>query len=572
MLVLSIGGGSWGLWWCSRKLKRLKTTQLDGLSSVQEDLFVRWKDSYTWFWRFLKSVFFGGPLFVIVAFFNALIFPPPKVHRSFNVEASQFEQSFEQGQTSPSPLLVIFFGYMVTVVIVTIVFYSKSSSDAAKLANRERRRLAELLKGGSVKPVPKDSPAGDLKSVDPFHEGLAGSPAAPAEEKKQPTIAQADTPEPTFNETIPADKQGAFLTAAGKLIKEGVNTPEKLVATLEKLGKGKMRPYTGAIWSLFRAADPKLPRVSDWGQYYPGSGPQSAVSGEDADLQEPKVGASSEDNAETPAQIAMRVLYEKSQPLFREVFTTALANPNMTPAEIADIHDTSEKAVINITRMMRTRLRILTKAAETEQGETLQPERDPETGKIKGGRPALAEKEKEQTTEITNSLNWKRRLNRQWKAIALISLVFLTVSAIDRWRSEAWESATTEEMAKERLVLVLGAGERSRISWNPITWVSPPAKSLWFTRERNAGQDTRKGDYLKVLLTEKRRGVDDQEAIWIVYGKNRMTYAKYRDADSRSYYRDGLFQYGRLHFSTTPDDNFHEALLKFLSVQGKQMD
>lgn len=67
---------------------------------------------------------------------------------------------------------------------------------------------------------------------------------------------------------IPREKRTVFMDVADKLYDEGVRTPEAIATALEKVGKGKLRAYSDAVWSVLRANYPTLPQAGDWSAIY----------------------------------------------------------------------------------------------------------------------------------------------------------------------------------------------------------------------------------------------------------------------------------------------------------------
>jgi len=67
---------------------------------------------------------------------------------------------------------------------------------------------------------------------------------------------------------IPRDKRAVFMDVADQLFDAGVRTPNDLAAKLEKVGGGKLRAYSDAVWSIMRANYPELPQASDWAGVY----------------------------------------------------------------------------------------------------------------------------------------------------------------------------------------------------------------------------------------------------------------------------------------------------------------
>lgn len=122
-MVLILAGCCFGLWWSSRKLKRVRKLSLNGSTESQQNHFNHWKINTIWFWRFAKSSFFiGGPFLLVLGFLNSLLYPPPKVNRSYNDLTGKFEQSYEEAQSSPIgfifwiPFLVSLIGLMVFLI------------------------------------------------------------------------------------------------------------------------------------------------------------------------------------------------------------------------------------------------------------------------------------------------------------------------------------------------------------------------------------------------------------------------------------------------------------------------
>jgi tRNA G10 N-methylase Trm11 len=76
---------------------------------------------------------------------------------------------------------------------------------------------------------------------------------------------------------IPAEKIGPFVTVAGKLVAQGVDTPQKLAAELETLFKGKARPFSQALWDAIGMVRPELRGTHDWTAIYLTSTPGTAA-------------------------------------------------------------------------------------------------------------------------------------------------------------------------------------------------------------------------------------------------------------------------------------------------------
>lgn len=69
---------------------------------------------------------------------------------------------------------------------------------------------------------------------------------------------------------IPRDKRAAFLDVADKLYDAGVRDPANLAAKLEKIGNGKLRQYSAALWSGMQSSYPDLANFEDWAGVYAG--------------------------------------------------------------------------------------------------------------------------------------------------------------------------------------------------------------------------------------------------------------------------------------------------------------
>jgi hypothetical protein len=77
-------------------------------------------------------------------------------------------------------------------------------------------------------------------------------------------------PDPYQSKGIPRDKRATFMDVADQLYDAGVRTPADLAAKLEKVGGGKLRAYSDAVWSVLRSNYPTLPQASDWAGVYAG--------------------------------------------------------------------------------------------------------------------------------------------------------------------------------------------------------------------------------------------------------------------------------------------------------------
>lgn len=71
----------------------------------------------------------------------------------------------------------------------------------------------------------------------------------------------------SYTQGIPPEKIPQFITAAQKLIADGVTSAEGLAAALDKISP-KLRVYSEAVWSAFRMVDPSLPVGVDWAGIY----------------------------------------------------------------------------------------------------------------------------------------------------------------------------------------------------------------------------------------------------------------------------------------------------------------
>lgn len=67
---------------------------------------------------------------------------------------------------------------------------------------------------------------------------------------------------------IPAEKIGAFVNVASKLVAQGVDTPQKLAGELETLFQGKARPFSQALWDAIGMVRPELRGTHDWTSIY----------------------------------------------------------------------------------------------------------------------------------------------------------------------------------------------------------------------------------------------------------------------------------------------------------------
>lgn len=94
---------------------------------------------------------------------------------------------------------------------------------------------------------------------------------SPAEEKARKVIEglfAAGLPE-TFTKTIPQDRFMALMDAANSLVSEGVDTPEKLAATMEKLAPDrKAVPFTQSFWFALKAVGVEGAAEPEWAVIY----------------------------------------------------------------------------------------------------------------------------------------------------------------------------------------------------------------------------------------------------------------------------------------------------------------
>ena len=74
--------------------------------------------------------------------------------------------------------------------------------------------------------------------------------------------------EPQKQLAIPAEKLGAIVAAAQEMIRQGIDTPEKMAAVLEEKFGGKARPYSQAMWDAMGMVKPDLRGTHDFPAIY----------------------------------------------------------------------------------------------------------------------------------------------------------------------------------------------------------------------------------------------------------------------------------------------------------------
>ena len=104
--------------------------------------------------------------------------------------------------------------------------------------------------------APETKPANGLsadadRALRTAFDGLLGTPAD--------QVAQ---------EGIPAERIGAFVTAAHGLINNGVRTPEAMADVLDRTFDKKARKYSQALWNAIGMVDPSLSSQPDWTAVY----------------------------------------------------------------------------------------------------------------------------------------------------------------------------------------------------------------------------------------------------------------------------------------------------------------
>ena len=114
-------------------------------------------------------------------------------------------------------------------------------------------------------------PGDVVKSADPITRDAEGN-VIPLSQRFNPAsdsiLYAADISDtPTYTQGIPPEKIGQFISAAQKLIAEGVKTPNGLASALEKISP-KLRAYSDAVWSAFRMVDPSLQASPNWAGVY----------------------------------------------------------------------------------------------------------------------------------------------------------------------------------------------------------------------------------------------------------------------------------------------------------------
>jgi hypothetical protein len=129
---------------------------------------------------------------------------------------------------------------------------------AERKANEDAKAAADAAQGDMFGEKAKPTLTPDEQALkDAFSDMVDGLEAAPLIE-----------PDPYQSKGIPRDKRATFMDVADQLYDAGVRTPADLAAKLEKVGGGKLRAYSDAVWSVLRSNYPTLPQASDWAGVY----------------------------------------------------------------------------------------------------------------------------------------------------------------------------------------------------------------------------------------------------------------------------------------------------------------
>lgn len=124
-------------------------------------------------------------------------------------------------------------------------------------------------------------------------------------------------------QAIPMDKIGGIVAAAQELVRQNVDTPEKLAAVLESRYKGKARPFSQALWDMIGTVKPSLRGTHDWAAIYLASTKASDEAGAPAI------------KPQTYNQLTQAVVAAlKTGPLTRKQLTELASETGMTPKAI----------------------------------------------------------------------------------------------------------------------------------------------------------------------------------------------------------------------------------------------
>ncbi len=131
----------------------------------------------------------------------------------------------------------------------------KASAEAQSESVRQKGQVLNQPAAGETSPAALSS---DEQALEDFLEdiggGLEASPLTPSEFYR--------------SKGIPKDKRAAFLDVADKLYEAGVRTPDDLAVKLAKIGGGKFKAYSHALWGGMVASYPELPNAEDWAGVY----------------------------------------------------------------------------------------------------------------------------------------------------------------------------------------------------------------------------------------------------------------------------------------------------------------
>lgn len=138
------------------------------------------------------------------------------------------------------------------------------SSDNGHEADTERTKIAgEGFDGGP--PVVGVEGSGDSgsatlddaagKALDDALDGLFSSAVKKVDDEFE-------------QKAIPPEKLAGLVTAAQELLRQNINTPQKLAAVLESRYQGKARPYSQGIWDMIATMRPDLRGTHDWRDIY----------------------------------------------------------------------------------------------------------------------------------------------------------------------------------------------------------------------------------------------------------------------------------------------------------------
>jgi N12 class adenine-specific DNA methylase len=182
------------------------------------------------------------------------------------------------------------------------------------LPQEEQEAMNSLFAPGGTKPIPaKLTLTPDEQALEAFLEDIGGgletSPLTPSEFYR--------------SKGIPKDKRAAFLDVADQLYEAGVRSPADLAAKLSKIGGGKFKQYSHALWGGMVSSYPDLPNAEDWAGVYgeldkanqkdEGSTDDNAPQSE-ADSQSPQAGDAVERGASEPVASELRGETTDSKP------------------------------------------------------------------------------------------------------------------------------------------------------------------------------------------------------------------------------------------------------------------